>query len=108
MFSRHIDGHHKLKRWRIVIHGTIDGLITYLQCNNNNLAATVLHLLIGAISIHSLPSSVRADFPVKNVYVARFVLDCNERGINRGSFNSGTSVHYQCVEGLWDEVTKCV
>ena len=53
-FSRHIDGHHELKRWRIVVHGTIDGysrMITYLQCNNNNLAATVLHLFLDAISV---------------------------------------------------------
>ena len=41
-------------------------IITYLQCNNNNLAATVLDLFIDAISIHGLPSKVRADFGVKN------------------------------------------
>ena len=37
----------------------IDGysrMITYLQCNNNNLAATVLHLLLDAILIHGLLS----------------------------------------------------
>ena len=59
LFSRHIDGHHKLTRWRLVIHGTIDGhsrLITYLQCNNNNLAVTVLHLFLDTISVHGLES----------------------------------------------------
>ena len=33
-FSRHIDGHHKLTRWKVVIHGAIVAykqMITYLQ-----------------------------------------------------------------------------
>ena len=49
---------------------------------------------------------MREDFGVKNVDVEQFMLNCPERGINTGSFNSGTSVHNQCVEGLWDEVIK--
>ena len=111
MFSRHVDGHHKLKRWRIEIHDAIDGysrMITYLQCNNNNLAATVLDLFIGAISIHGLPSRVRADFGVKNVGVVRFMLDSPESCINRGGFIAGTSVHNQCIEGLLGEVKRRV
>ena len=111
MFCRHIDGHQKLKRWRIVIHGAIDGysrIITYLQCNSNNLAVTVLPLFIGAISIHGLASRVRADFGVKNVDDARFMFDCPERGINKGSFIAGTSVHNQCIEGFRGEVIRCV
>ena len=68
MFSRHIDGYHKFNTLEIVIHGPIDGhsrIIMNLQCNNNNLAGTVLHLFLDAISIHSLLSRVRADFGVK-------------------------------------------
>ena len=80
----------------------------YLQCNNNNLAATVMHLLIGAISIHGLPSCVRADFGVKNVDVVLFMLDCPKLGINRRSLIVGTSVNTQCIECLWDEVIRCV
>jgi hypothetical protein len=41
----HIDGNHKLITWKFVIHGAIDGysrLITYLHCNTNNYASTVL------------------------------------------------------------------
>ena len=35
----HIDGNHKMIKWRLVIHGGIDGysrLITFLHCSNNN------------------------------------------------------------------------
>jgi len=42
----HFDSHHKLIRWRIVIHGAIDGYsrkIIYASCANNNKADTVLH-----------------------------------------------------------------
>ena len=97
-FSRHIDGNyhtdgnHKLKRWRIVMHCVIEEysqMITYLQCNNNDLAATVLHLFIVATSIHGLPSRVRANFSAKNVDVVRFMLDSPERGNSRGSFTAG-------------------
>ncbi|XP_047231291.1 uncharacterized protein LOC124874117 [Girardinichthys multiradiatus] len=40
----HIDGNHKLIRWRIVVHGGTDGfsrLIVYLSASTNNRAATV-------------------------------------------------------------------
>ena len=35
----HVDGNHKMIRWRLVVHGGINGflrLITYLHCSNNN------------------------------------------------------------------------
>ena len=41
----HVDGNHKAIRWRLVVHGGIDGfsrVITYLRCANNNRAETVL------------------------------------------------------------------
>ena len=34
----HADGHHKLIRYRLVIHGAIDGfsrLVTFLKCSDN-------------------------------------------------------------------------
>ena len=43
----HIDGLHCFIRWRMVIHGGIDGysrLIVYLSCSNNNRADTVHHV----------------------------------------------------------------
>ncbi|KAK0522093.1 hypothetical protein OC834_006404 [Tilletia horrida] len=40
----HLDGHHKLIRWRMVIHAAIDGksrLVTFIQASSNNLASTL-------------------------------------------------------------------
>ncbi|KAK2571868.1 hypothetical protein P5673_003276 [Acropora cervicornis] len=68
----HIDGNHKLIRWRFVIHGAIDGysrMIVYLQCNTNNCAATVLTLFQRAIQTYGLPSRVRSEKGGENVDV---------------------------------------
>ena len=38
----HVDGNHKLIRWRFVVHGGIDGYsrtVTFLKCSTNNLAS---------------------------------------------------------------------
>ena len=43
----HVDGHHKLIRWKIVIHGGIDGFsreIVYLKAAANNRSETVLSM----------------------------------------------------------------
>jgi hypothetical protein len=61
----HIDGHHKLFRWRMFIHGGIDGysrLITYLGAADNNRAETVTDLFLGAVKEWGYPQRVRADF----------------------------------------------
>jgi len=47
----HIDGCHKLIRWRIVVHGGIDGysrIPVYLHASDNNQASTVLRLFLEA------------------------------------------------------------
>ena len=47
----HMDGHHKLIRWRFVTHAAVDGFsrtIVYIQCTGNNKSDTVLqHFLAG-------------------------------------------------------------
>ncbi len=51
----HIDGHHKLIRWRIVTHGGIDGfsrIPVYLVASNNNHATTVLQCLLRHMDFH--------------------------------------------------------
>ena len=58
----HIDGNHKLIRWRFIIHGTIDGfsrMIIFLRCSTNNKASTVFSYFMTGIQTFGLPSRVR-------------------------------------------------
>ena len=60
----HLDGYHRLIRWRIFIHGAIDGysrLIMYLRASTNNLASTVLLAFTSAVDQFGLPSQIRID-----------------------------------------------
>lgn len=60
----HIDGLHRLIRWRIVVHGGIDGFsrrIVYLQASDNNRADTVMNLFRSAVRNCGWPSRVRSD-----------------------------------------------
>ena len=55
----HINGHHSLIRWRMIIHGGIDGysrMIVYLHCSTNNRSETVFHLFHEAIKVFNVPS----------------------------------------------------
>ncbi|KAE8206338.1 hypothetical protein CF327_g7573 [Tilletia walkeri] len=68
----HMDGHHKLIRWKIVIHGAIDGksrIVTYLQAAGNNRADTVAKLFLGGVAGRGWPSRVRGDHGGENVKV---------------------------------------
>lgn len=105
----HIDGLHCLIRWRIVIHGGIDGYsrrIVYLNASNNNRADTVFKHFVGATRICGWPSRVRSDCGGENVDVARAMLLC--RGMGRSSHISGSSVHNQRIERLWRDTFTCV
>jgi hypothetical protein len=57
----HIDGNHKLIRWKFVIHGGIDGYsrkIVYLRCSCNNRAETVYNCFKEAIASYGIPSRI--------------------------------------------------
>ncbi|VDI06910.1 Hypothetical predicted protein [Mytilus galloprovincialis] len=98
----HIDGNHKLIRWRFVIHGGIDGfsrLIVFMGVATNNQSSTVFDLFLNATTTCGLPSRVRTDHGGENVDVANFMV--LQRGPGRGSIIQGRSVHNQRIERLW-------
>ena len=108
----HIDGYHKLIRWRIVIHGGIDGysrLPVFLQASTNNRSDTVLQCFLEGVRYYGLPSRVRCDRGRENVLVSQFMLTHPQRGPGRNSCITGRSVHNQRIERFWrDLFTGCV
>lgn len=107
----HLDGHHSLIRWKLVIHGCIDGFsrhIMFLKCSSNNLAVTVLELFLDAVQKDGdlWPSRIRVDKGVENVLVCDAMVQV--RGEGRGSFLAGPSTHNQRIERLWRDVFRCV
>ena len=68
----HIDGTHKLIRWKFVTHAAIDGfsrLITFCKCSTNNKSSTVLQLFVEATRKFGFPLRVRTDYGIENVRV---------------------------------------
>ncbi|XP_028397381.1 uncharacterized protein LOC114521162 [Dendronephthya gigantea] len=103
----HIDGNHKLIRWRIVVHGGIDGysrIPVYIHASNNNRADTVLQLFTAAVEEFGMPSRVRSDKGGENVDVSWYMLSHPQRGPGRGSMITGKSTHNQRIERLWRDV----
>ena len=106
----HVDGYHKLIRWRIVVHGGVDGysrVVLYLRAATNNRSDTALEAFMHGIHEYGLPSRVRTDKGGKNTGIAEYML--SHRGTGRGSIITGRSVHNQRVERLWrDLFSGCV
>ncbi|KAF7306246.1 Integrase catalytic domain-containing protein [Mycena indigotica] len=102
----HLDGHHKLIRWGVVIHGIVDGYcrtITALEASTNNEAQTVLNLFLSAINrFHVVPSRMRGDRGGENIEVAVWMI--KHRGARRASFMWGSSTRNTRIERLWVEV----
>ncbi|KAG6849056.1 hypothetical protein H0H93_011639 [Arthromyces matolae] len=100
MYLWHHDGQHGLIRWGIVIHGFIDGysrLITGLRAHNNNSAQAVLDLFLEACQKYGVPSRVREDHGLENLFVAAWMEQ--NLGSGRGSYIWGR---------LWVDVTAQV
>ncbi|CAB4415748.1 unnamed protein product [Rhizophagus irregularis] len=101
----HNDGTHSLIKWKFVIHGFIDGyshVITGLQCSTNNKPETVLQLFHKARHDWGTPHRCRGDRGGENILVAEWMVV--HRGMNRGSYIFGKSVHNQRIERLWVDV----
>ncbi len=104
----HIDGHHKLIRWRFVTHGGIDGYsrtIVYLRCSVNNTSATVLHSFMDAIATHGLPQKIRSDLGGENIDVWRYMI---QQHASENAVNVGSSTHNERIERLWRDVMRCL
>ena len=104
----HIDGTHKLIRWRLVIHGAIDGFsrsVVYLKCSNNNCAATVLTSFQQAVQTFGAPLRIRSDHGGENIGVWDYML---HQYNNPSCVITGSSTHNERVERLWRDVNRCV
>lgn len=103
----HLDGHHKLKNFHLVIHAAVDGytrLCTFVRCNDNNEARTVLQDFEVGVREFGCPSRVRTDKGGENVDVGIYM--CMQRGLDRGSIIMGRSTHNQRIERFWRDVKK--
>ena len=104
----HLDGNHKLIRWRFVIHGGVDGfsqMIVFLQCCTNNTAPTVLTLFEDAIRQYGLPEKVRTDLGGENTDVWRLMSDIHN---SSSAVITGSSTHNERIERLWNDVRRSV
>ena len=105
----HIDGNHKMIRYRLVVHGGVDGfsrLITYLKCSNNNRASTVVDAFYEAVEKCGIPSRIRSDKGGENVDVWDYMVSL--RGEGRSSYITGSSVHNSRIERLWCDMYSSV
>lgn len=103
----HLDGHHKMKRFHLVIHAAVDGftrLCTFARCNDNNEAHTVMQDFEVGVQEFGCPSRIRTDKGGENVEVGIYM--CMQRGLGRGSIIMGRSTHNQRIERFWRDVKK--
>lgn len=95
----HIDGNHKLVRWRLVIHHGIDGfsrLVVFAHCSSNNRATTVLYHFLCAVSKYGRPYRIRTDLGGENVDIWHNMI--LTRGNETKPVVVGNSVHNQRIE----------
>uniref|UniRef100_A0A8C6VTM3 Integrase catalytic domain-containing protein n=1 Tax=Nothobranchius furzeri TaxID=105023 RepID=A0A8C6VTM3_NOTFU len=104
-FIWHIDGNHKLIRWKFVVHAAIDGYSRtpmFLHCSNNNRAETVKDLFTVAVGHFGRPLHIRTDHGGENVRIWEDMQ--STRG--ESSVLTGSSVHNQRIEHLNNNCSK--
>ena len=95
----HVDGNHKLIRWKIVLHHGIDGysrIVVFAPLSTNNKAITVGDLFKAAIQQYGCPTRVRTDYGGENVEVWRHMVSVH--GEDTKPVIAGSSVHNQRIE----------
>ena len=105
----HLDSNHKLIRWRLIVHGAIDGLsrkILYLIAANNNEASTVVGHFSQAVLRNGLPDRVRTDLGGENVDAWRYMIHYHQH--DSSCVVTGSSTHNERIERLWRDMTRCV
>ena len=105
----HVDGNHKLIRWRFVIHAGVDGFsrtVVFIKCANNNKSATVLEAFRMGVSQFGIPDCVRSDHGGENVGIWRYMLEVHPG--NDSCVLTGCSTHNVRVERLWRDVYRSV
>ena len=103
----HIDGNHKLIRWKIVTHMSIDGfsrVVTFAEASDNNRADTVLEKFQRAVSTFGRPIRVRSDHGGENIRVWEEMIQ------HQGVYGviAGKSVQNQRVERLNGDLNRHV
>ena len=104
----HIDGNHKLIKWRFVVHGGIDGYsryITFLNCNTNNCAETVFSCFKIGVEHCGLPEKVRSDHGRENIDVWCYMMEAHG---HQHCIITGSSTLNECIERLWRDVHRSV
>ena len=105
----HIDGNHKLIRWRIIVHGGIDGysrVVVFLKASSNNYATTMLTCFQKGVADYGLPVRVRSDLGGENVDVWRYMMQ--QHNEDPSCIIVGSSTHNERIERLWRDVHRCV
>ena len=96
----------QLFRWRVVVHGGIDGyyrIPVYLRASSDNKSETVLAAFLDAVNEYGLPSRVWSNKGGENVKVAWHMLNHPQRGPGRGSMVTGC---YQHIVGYSSHKSK--
>ena len=79
-------------------------MIVFLQCGMRNRSEDVPASFVLACEAYGIPSRVRSDCGGENFLVGVFMNTM--RGVARGSYITGRSVHNQRIERLWRDVHK--
>ena len=104
----HVDTNHKMIRWRIIIHGGIDGYsrtLVFLNCSDNNHSATNLSFFKKAVRKYGMPEKVRTDLGGENVDIWRYMVEEHE---SESAVITGSSTHNERIERMWRDVYRCV